>query len=201
MLEMQSEAGSAMNPPTGENNSLCKTAHKSEIYRAQLTPSQRLAIARRVQMFADINAMAATTPTAAFGPVVHPKGGTVEPEPAEPEPEAVFIPRRRPSVEQVIAATAKHFNMSPEQLIANRRNRGLADARHIAMYVSHTETLRSYPDIGRRMGDRDHTTIIHGVRKIQALILEGNAVIAAHVDAITNAVCIRNVCPSCGRPA
>jgi chromosomal replication initiator protein len=52
------------------------------------------------------------------------------------------------------------------------------------MYLAKSLTTRSYPDIGRRFGNRDHTTVLHAVRRIEQLKAE-NAAIAADVEAIT----------------
>jgi chromosomal replication initiator protein len=54
-------------------------------------------------------------------------------------------------------------------MIGPKRQRTIARPRQIAMYLSKSLTTRSLPDIGRRFGGRDHTTIMHGVRKVEEL--------------------------------
>jgi chromosomal replication initiator protein len=55
-------------------------------------------------------------------------------------------------------------------MIGPKRVRTIARPRQIAMYLSKTMTTRSLPEIGRRFGGRDHTTIMHGIRKIEELM-------------------------------
>ena len=67
----------------------------------------------------------------------------------------------------ILQATADLFNFSLEQITGGSRRRPLVDARQIAMYVTRNMTDLSYPEIGRAFGNRDHTTVIHAVRKIE----------------------------------
>ena len=71
------------------------------------------------------------------------------------------------TVRTIIGATAEVFNFSVEQIIGGSRRRPLVDSRQIAMYVTRNMTDLSYPEIGRAFGNRDHTTVIHAVRKIE----------------------------------
>ncbi|MCY3618856.1 MAG: DnaA/Hda family protein, partial [Acidimicrobiaceae bacterium] len=71
------------------------------------------------------------------------------------------------TVRSILAATAELFNFSVEQITGGSRRRPLVDARQIAMYVTRNMTDLSYPEIGRAFGNRDHTTVIHAVRKIE----------------------------------
>lgn len=70
---------------------------------------------------------------------------------------------------------------------SNRRTAKVVKPRQIAMYLVKTLTSRSFPDIGRRFGDRDHTTVIHAVRKIERLIAV-DPVLASAVAEITNSL-------------
>ncbi len=54
--------------------------------------------------------------------------------------------------------------------MSNRRTRVIVKPRQVAMYLSKTMTPRSFPEIGRRFGGRDHTTVLHAVRKIEEMI-------------------------------
>ena len=76
----------------------------------------------------------------------------------------------RPRCADIIRAASIVYRMSGREIISARRNQATAIARQVAMYVCKTETLHSLPEIGRRFGGRDHTTVLHAVRKIAALI-------------------------------
>jgi len=67
----------------------------------------------------------------------------------------------------ILEATCEVFNFTMEQITGGSRRRPLVDARQIAMYVTRNMTDLSYPEIGRAFGNRDHTTVIHAVRKIE----------------------------------
>jgi chromosomal replication initiator protein len=91
---------------------------------------------------------------------------------------------RRVTVDEIQKATAEHFALKQADLLCERRTRAIARPRQLAMYLAKTLTTRSYPDIGRRFGGRDHTTVLHAVRRIEQLKLE-DASLAADVEAIT----------------
>jgi len=90
---------------------------------------------------------------------------------------------KRVRVADIIAETASHFNMKASDLLSHRRTRRVARPRQVAMYLSREITLRSLPEIGRLMHGRDHTTILHGWRKVGELIEAGDP-IASDVEAI-----------------
>ena len=71
------------------------------------------------------------------------------------------------TVKSILEATSKLFSFTLEQITGGSRRRPLVDARQIAMYVTRNMTDLSYPEIGRAFGNRDHTTVIHAVRKIE----------------------------------
>lgn len=75
-----------------------------------------------------------------------------------------------PKVEHVIQATAEYFTISKNDLLSARRTADIARPRQIAMYLAKKLSLKSLPEIGRRLGGRDHTTILHGVRRIEDLL-------------------------------
>ena len=77
---------------------------------------------------------------------------------------------RRVRIEDIQRIVARHYNVSKQELVSNRRTRVIVKPRQIAMYLSKTLTPRSFPEIGRRFGGRDHTTVLHAVRKIEDLI-------------------------------
>ena len=93
-------------------------------------------------------------------------------------------PERRITVDEIQKTVADHFNLKQADLLSERRTRSVARPRQIAMYLCKQHTTRSYPDIGRRFGGRDHTTVLHGVRKIEELMPQDDQ-IARDVEALT----------------
>ena len=71
------------------------------------------------------------------------------------------------TVKVILEATSEVFDFTLDQITGGSRRRPLVDARQIAMYVTRNMTDLSYPEIGRAFGNRDHTTVIHAVRKIE----------------------------------
>jgi chromosomal replication initiator protein len=64
---------------------------------------------------------------------------------------------------------AEHYCLRMSDMTSARRARAVARPRQVAMYLSKTMTSKSLPEIGRRFGGRDHTTVMHAVRKIEEL--------------------------------
>lgn len=73
----------------------------------------------------------------------------------------------RVKIEDIQRATALQFGLTKTDLLSKRRTKQIVGPRQIAMYLSKIMTVRSLPDIGRRFGGRDHTTVLHAVRKIE----------------------------------
>jgi len=82
---------------------------------------------------------------------------------------------KRVRVEEILKLVSAHYNVTRADLLSSRRTASVVRPRQIAMYLSKTLTLRSLPEIGRRFGGRDHTTVLHAVRKIEGLIGENQA--------------------------
>jgi chromosomal replication initiator protein len=76
---------------------------------------------------------------------------------------------RKITIEEIQRKVSEHYNIRFSDLIGPRRMRNLARPRQIAMYLAKKLNSRSLPEIGRRFGGRDHTTVMHGVRKIEEL--------------------------------
>ncbi len=76
---------------------------------------------------------------------------------------------RKITVEEIQRKVSDHYNIRLSDLIGPKRVRTFARPRQVAMYLAKTMTSRSLPEIGRRFGGRDHTTVMHGVRKIEEL--------------------------------
>jgi len=76
---------------------------------------------------------------------------------------------------------ARQYNVSRADLLSSRRTANVVRPRQIAMYLAKTLTLRSLPEIGRRFGGRDHTTVLHAVRKIEGLV-DTDTALAEEID-------------------
>ena len=77
---------------------------------------------------------------------------------------------RKLTIEEIQRKVAEHYNIRLADMVGPKRVRSIARPRQVAMYLSKQLTLRSLPEIGRRFGGRDHTTIMHGVRRIEELM-------------------------------
>jgi chromosomal replication initiator protein len=78
------------------------------------------------------------------------------------------------NVEIIQNLVASYFNLNIQELLSPRRSRSLARPRQIAMYLAKQHTTNSLPDIGRKFSNRDHTTVIHAVKKINELLKNDN---------------------------
>lgn len=74
------------------------------------------------------------------------------------------------TIEGILLLVAKHFAVKMSDISSARRVRSVVRSRQVAMYLAKTLTSCSLPEIGRRIGNRDHSTVIHAVRKIEELI-------------------------------
>lgn len=85
------------------------------------------------------------------------------------------LPDQAPTVAVIQATVAAHYGLTRVELISDRRARAVSRPRQVGMWLAKRLTARSLPDIGRRFGGRDHTTVIHAVRRIDALRAEDPA--------------------------
>jgi chromosomal replication initiator protein len=76
---------------------------------------------------------------------------------------------KRVKIEDIQKLVASHYSVTRADILSSRRTATVVKPRQIAMYLAKTLTLRSLPEIGRRFGGRDHTTVLHAVRKIEGL--------------------------------
>jgi chromosomal replication initiator protein len=81
---------------------------------------------------------------------------------------------KRVKIEDIQKLVASRYNVSRSDILSERRTAAVVRPRQIAMYLSKVLTLRSLPEIGRRFGGRDHTTVLHAVRKIEKALGEDN---------------------------
>lgn len=87
-------------------------------------------------------------------------------EPTRP----ITIYRSYPRLEDIVKIVARYYEISTMDIYSSRRTAKIVLPRQIAAYLAKTLTPRSLPEIGRRLGGRDHTTILHAVRKIDRLL-------------------------------
>ena len=99
-------------------------------------------------------------------------GQPVTMEMAEREVRDLIRPQepKRVKIEDIQRIVARQYNVSRADLLSSRRTANVVRPRQVAMYLAKTLTLRSLPEIGRRFGGRDHTTVLHAVRKIENLV-------------------------------
>ena len=104
-------------------------------------------------------------------------GYPVTMEMAEREVRDLIRPQepRRVKIEDIQRVVARQYNVSRSDLLSSRRTANVVRPRQVAMYLAKTLTLRSLPEIGRRFGGRDHTTVLHAVRKIENLVSSDTA--------------------------
>ncbi|WP_374764822.1 chromosomal replication initiator protein DnaA [Yunchengibacter salinarum] len=76
---------------------------------------------------------------------------------------------RKLTIDEIQRTVAEYYNLRLSELLSTRRARNIARPRQVAMYLAKQLTSRSLPDIGRRFGGRDHTTVMHAVRKVDDL--------------------------------
>ncbi len=76
---------------------------------------------------------------------------------------------RKVTIEEIQRKVSEHYNIRLADMIGPKRVRTIARPRQVAMYLAKSMTTRSLPEIGRRFGGRDHTTIMHGIRKVEEL--------------------------------
>ncbi len=88
---------------------------------------------------------------------------------------------RRVTIEEIQKRVAEHFNIKLSEMHSPRRSRAIARPRQVAMYLSKQLTSRSLPEIGRKFGGRDHTTVMHAVRKVDEL-KQGDSSFAEDVE-------------------
>jgi len=88
---------------------------------------------------------------------------------------------RRVTIDEIQKRVAEHYNIRLADMHSARRARAVARPRQVAMYLSKQLTSRSLPEIGRKFGGRDHTTVIHAVKKIEELI-ESDSALAEDVE-------------------
>ncbi|MCX7313305.1 MAG: chromosomal replication initiator protein DnaA [Alphaproteobacteria bacterium] len=112
-------------------------------------------------------------------------GQPVPMEMAEREVRDLIRPQepKRVKIEDIQRIVARQYNVSRADLLSSRRTANVVRPRQVAMYLAKTLTLRSLPEIGRRFGGRDHTTVLHAVRKIEGLVVN-DAMLADEIEVL-----------------
>jgi len=94
---------------------------------------------------------------------------------------------RRITIDEIQRKVAEHYNIRLADMHSARRSRNVARPRQVAMFLAKQLTARSLPEIGRKFGGRDHTTVMHAVRKVEELVTEDPS-FAQDVDVIKRAL-------------
>lgn len=165
-----------------------------------MTPTQQTIIDRSRQFHAKIAARAAELRARRAIPIV------VVEAPPPPEPERDLFtrwmeswsnhPTQRgwfsiaeeinpsfPSISLVLRVVCNHFNLTKAEMFARYRAAPIVRARQVGMFLAKEMTKRSLPEIGRRFGGKDHTTVLHSIRKI-ALCEKQDEAFAAELESI-----------------
>ena len=95
--------------------------------------------------------------------------------------------QRRITIDDIQRKVADYYNIRLSDLLSARRSRTIARPRQVAMYLSKLLTTRSLPEIGRKFGGRDHTTVIHAVKRIESL-QDTDAAIQEEVDILSRSL-------------
>jgi hypothetical protein len=106
--------------------------------------------------------------------------------PAAAPPPIPSAPQRRRAkvdVADIIRVVAIHYQIRYFDMLSERRDKAIVRPRQIAMYLAKDLTSRSLPDIGRRFGDKDHTTVLHAATRIEEM-MAGDPAFAAEVEAL-----------------
>lgn len=102
-------------------------------------------------------------------------------------PESIAIPLTGINLRFIIHVAKIYFQLTEVELVSHRRTNALVRPRQIIMYLAKKNTMLSLPQIGARLGRFDHTTVLHGVKKITALIAAGDMAVihdVAHMENI-----------------
>jgi chromosomal replication initiator protein len=83
---------------------------------------------------------------------------------------------RRVTIEEIQKAVVEHYNIRMADMASARRSRAIARPRQVAMYLAKQLTPRSLPEIGKKFGGRDHTTVMHAVRQVERLSSEDRGI-------------------------
>lgn len=107
--------------------------------------------------------------------------------PVRPAPDAAVMPLVSGPVPikfpEIVREVCEQFGLSKDALLSKSKSNSIVRPRWVVMYLAKTLLKRSYPDIGERLGGKDHTTVLHGVREMEKMIATDETM-ARHVEAI-----------------
>ena len=83
---------------------------------------------------------------------------------------------RRVTIDEIQKAVVEHYGIRMADMTSARRSRAVARPRQVAMYLAKQLTPRSLPEIGKKFGGRDHTTVMHAVRQIERFATEDRSI-------------------------
>lgn len=167
-----------------------------------VTPTQRELLNARRERLARMNSAAAAF-NKRKASMENPPANNIECAAVVPEPvktllseEPVYIPQfldlrlEAPTItaDRVCRAVCHHFKIGMNDLKSERRATSLVRARWVAMHIIKDNFGYSYPKIGRIFGGRDHTTVMHGIERIGALLAEGDDEMTTAVKSVSNAL-------------
>ena len=84
---------------------------------------------------------------------------------------------RKVSIDEILRKVTDHYGLNMSDMLSPRRTRSIARPRQVAMYLAKTMTEHSLPEIGRQFGKRDHTTVIHAVKKVEELQISDTQIV------------------------
>jgi chromosomal replication initiator protein len=87
-----------------------------------------------------------------------------------------LVAERQVSLDEVLSSVANHYGVKVSELKSSRKTREVTHPRQVAMYLARRLTNASYPEIGRAFGNKDHSTVVKGVKKLQIMITENHEV-------------------------
>jgi chromosomal replication initiation ATPase DnaA len=165
-----------MNPTGGRASSHLEIVSEPELRRQRLAQVEALLEARKAQKDFERREAIAAALRQALEERAHVMAiARVIAEEEAPRP---------PNLTTILRAVAKYYGVHTLDVCSARRHVGIVLPRHVVMYLGRECTLCSLPQIGARIGRRDHTTVLHGHRKIKAMIEAGDVRLAADIDNI-----------------
>ena len=92
-----------------------------------------------------------------------------------------FDQSRQVTVDRIIALVSEHFGITSADIKGSRRTRAISEPRQLAMFLARKHTEHSYPELGRKFGGKDHTTVLAACRKLEKLLKENDSTTIAKV--------------------
>jgi hypothetical protein len=159
------------------------------LHRVSLTPTQRAARDVRTKLLS-LQPKPRPIPIQQQSPVTQSVPVTWVPiVPTERHPEPVEP--RKVMMADIVAEVCRYYEQTRDALYSERKDAKLARARQVAMYFGRWTANRTTPEVGMMLGGRDHTTVLHGSRKIARLLQEGDKATVDDIDLLTARIMAR----------